>query len=176
MFNVCTLELRTYGIEDCSWRAACRKVWDTNQNFVNTTLLLCSCFVYFETDVMHLHDNWKQNLKSAIFFNSLHSVTLSKVISVFLKVMVYWNVIPCTLAVGHHHCQGTSFLSTQGRRVVTVGISVTSTTMILSYQTVRRHITEDHNHILTLRRLMSYIYGALILDISRSHTTTQHSR
>jgi len=31
---------------------------------------------------------------------------------------------------------------------------------------------------LTLRRLMSYIYiyGALILDVSRSHTMTQHSR
>ena len=29
---------------------------------------------------------------------------------------------------------------------------------------------------LTLRRLMSYIYGAPILDVSRSHTTTQHSR
>ena len=28
---------------------------------------------------------------------------------------------------------------------------------------------------LTLRRL-SYIYGAPILDVSRSHTTTQHSR
>ena len=30
--------------------------------------------------------------------------------------------------------------------------------------------------ILTLRVLMSYIYGAPILDVSRSHTTTQHSR
>ena len=30
--------------------------------------------------------------------------------------------------------------------------------------------------MLTLRRLMSYIYGAPILDVSRSHTTTQHSR
>ena len=29
--------------------------------------------------------------------------------------------------------------------------------------------------LLTLRRLMSYIYGAPILDVSRSHTTTQHS-
>jgi len=28
----------------------------------------------------------------------------------------------------------------------------------------------------TLRRLMSYIYGVPILDVSRSHTTTQHSR
>jgi len=31
-------------------------------------------------------------------------------------------------------------------------------------------------HILTLRLLMSYIYGAPILDVSRSHTTTHHSR
>jgi len=30
--------------------------------------------------------------------------------------------------------------------------------------------------ILTLRWLMSYIYGAPILDVSRSHTTMQHSR
>jgi len=29
---------------------------------------------------------------------------------------------------------------------------------------------------LTLRLLMPYIYGAPILDVSRSHTTTQHSR
>jgi len=29
---------------------------------------------------------------------------------------------------------------------------------------------------LTLRLLMSYIYGAHILDVSRSHTTTHHSR
>ena len=29
---------------------------------------------------------------------------------------------------------------------------------------------------LTRRRLMSYIYGAPILDVPRSHTTTQHSR
>ena len=29
---------------------------------------------------------------------------------------------------------------------------------------------------LTLRLLMSYIYGVHILDVSRSHTTTHHSR
>jgi hypothetical protein len=29
---------------------------------------------------------------------------------------------------------------------------------------------------LTLKLLMSYIYGAPILHVSRSHTTTQHSR
>ena len=36
--------------------------------------------------------------------------------------------------------------------------------------------TVPTNAHLTLRRLMSYIYGAPILDVSRSHTTTQHSR
>ena len=35
---------------------------------------------------------------------------------------------------------------------------------------------EFSNTKLTLRLLMSYIYGAPILDVSRSHTTTQHSR
>jgi len=29
---------------------------------------------------------------------------------------------------------------------------------------------------LTLRLLMSYIYGAPVLDVSRSHMTTHHSR
>jgi len=33
-----------------------------------------------------------------------------------------------------------------------------------------------NSYALTLRVLMSYIYGAPILDVSRSHTTTQHSR
>jgi len=32
------------------------------------------------------------------------------------------------------------------------------------------------NSSLTLRSLTLYIYGAPILDVSRSHTTTQHSR
>ena len=52
---------------------------------------------------------------------------------------------------------------------------------------VPRNVMEVHNNLclqvlfhffshLTLRWLMSYIYGAPILDVSRSHTTTQHSR
>ena len=38
------------------------------------------------------------------------------------------------------------------------------------------HISRIRVKSLTFRRLMSYIYGAPILDVSRSHTTTQHSR
>ena len=42
------------------------------------------------------------------------------------------------------------------------------------------HVSRIRDKLLTLRRLMSYIYiyiyGAPILDVSRSHTTTQHSR
>ena len=39
-----------------------------------------------------------------------------------------------------------------------------------------RMFQENPLKTLTLRLLMSYIYGAPILDVSRSHTTTQHSR
>ena len=38
------------------------------------------------------------------------------------------------------------------------------------------HVSRIRVKILTFRQLMSYIYGAPILDVSRSHTTTQHSR
>jgi len=38
------------------------------------------------------------------------------------------------------------------------------------------HVSRIRVKLLTLRRLISYIYGAAILDVSRSHTTTQHSR
>ena len=38
------------------------------------------------------------------------------------------------------------------------------------------HVSRIRVKLLTSRLLMSYIHGAPILDVSRSHTTTQHSR
>jgi len=38
------------------------------------------------------------------------------------------------------------------------------------------HVSRIRVKSLTFRRLMSYTYGAPILDVSRSHTTTHHSR
>ena len=38
------------------------------------------------------------------------------------------------------------------------------------------HVSRIRVKSLTIKLLMSYIYGAPILDLSRSHTTTQHSR
>jgi len=38
------------------------------------------------------------------------------------------------------------------------------------------HVSRIRVKSLNLRLLMSYIYGAPIPDVSRSHTTTQHSR
>jgi len=38
------------------------------------------------------------------------------------------------------------------------------------------HVSRISFKSLTLTLLMSYIYGAPILDVSRSHTTTHHSR
>jgi hypothetical protein len=38
------------------------------------------------------------------------------------------------------------------------------------------HVSRIRVKSLTLRILMSYIYGAPILEVSRSYTTTHHSR
>ena len=38
------------------------------------------------------------------------------------------------------------------------------------------HVSRIRVKLLTFGLLMSHIYGAPILDVSRSHTTTQHSR
>ena len=38
------------------------------------------------------------------------------------------------------------------------------------------HVSRIRVKLLTFRLLVSYTYGAPILDVSRSHTTTQHSR
>ena len=38
------------------------------------------------------------------------------------------------------------------------------------------HVSRIRVKLLTFRLLMSYIYEAPILDVSRSHTTTQHTR
>ena len=38
------------------------------------------------------------------------------------------------------------------------------------------HVSRIRVKSLTIRLLMSYTYGTPILDVSRSHTTTQHSR
>ena len=38
------------------------------------------------------------------------------------------------------------------------------------------HVSRIRVKLLTFRQLMSYIYGAPILDVSISHTTTQHGR
>jgi len=47
---------------------------------------------------------------------------------------------------------------------------------LLSHTSISNAAVGNAVLYLTLRRLMSYIYGAPILDVSRSHTTTQHSR
>ena len=63
---------------------------------------------------------------------------------------------------------------------VTPLVTTTSTSsapvMHLAFQVVSTVQYFLFQSLLTLRWLTSYIYGAPILDVSRSHTTTQHSR
>jgi len=55
-------------------------------------------------------------------------------------------------------------------------IPATCSAYIIILDLITQTILGEEYRSLTLRRLMSYIYGAPILDVSRSHTTTQHSR
>jgi len=70
-----------------------------------------------------------------------------------------------------------------GRTVCTSGVTKkwvsedvthSTETSFLTYSSILPFSTLETP--LTFRRLMSYIYGAPILNVSRSHTTTQHSR
>jgi len=69
-----------------------------------------------------------------------------------------------------------------GSRHVTAFVWVADSTVMRNWKWLVMNGCECRNlnsaavGFLTLRRLMSYIYGAPILDVSRSHTTTQHSR
>ena len=56
-------------------------------------------------------------------------------------------------------------------QIMSVALIVDKTSYVFEFD-----ITLDVKCNLTLRVLMSYTYGAPILDVSRSHTTTQHSR
>ena len=69
-----------------------------------------------------------------------------------------WITVPCHWAILSWHC----FEILESR-----------------YPFTQHNNPEEQNSelaYLTLRLLMSYIYGAHILDVSRSHTTTHHSR
>ena len=55
-------------------------------------------------------------------------------------------------------------------------IKVPSKGKILSSPKCAIQLWEATAIYFTLKRLMSYIYGAPFLDVPRSHTTTQHSR
>jgi len=72
------------------------------------------------------------------------------------------------------------FVLPQSRPTI-VQNTITSSKLTSRLALLRRiHLTQKKQYSrirhLTLRRLMSYIYGAPILDVSRSHTTTHHSR
>jgi len=69
-------------------------------------------------------------------------------------------------------------LSTDRRRQMAVeeGLTRNHYCDLLIYSLAEFKLRKNSKKALTLRWLMSYIYGAPILDVSRSHTTTQHIR
>jgi hypothetical protein len=89
-----------------------------------------------------------------------------------LSYEVIWNELP---HVSRDH-SAFIFRAKQSKNIddwLTVHRSITLFDFLLDAQI---HIYLYIIRLLTLRLLMSYVYGAPILDVSRSHTTTQHSR
>ena len=91
------------------------------------------------------------------------------------SLILYGRMTSMYIVTNQRHPRGDKcgiFLLFVGRDLVRISAFVKSLPI---------HVTKSHAH-LTLRRLMLYIYiyiyiyGAPILDVSRSHTTTQHSR
>jgi hypothetical protein len=89
---------------------------------------------------------------------------------------------PCICIRAHHV---TAFdesgkLSDNSSLSVLISINKSVGSEFALLQSVTHKLVDKNTHIrkntLSLRLLMSYIYGAPILDVFRSHTTTQHSR
>jgi len=79
----------------------------------------------------------------------------------------------CVLQVDRYGC-GTADRSNPSSAIQRMVCLETQLFRYIAIPGLNRPVPKAHN--LILRRLMSYIYAAPILDVSRSHTTTQHSR
>jgi hypothetical protein len=80
----------------------------------------------------------------------------------------------CERTLSHHRGTPDVQQSSQSPETSTPsGISFTASRYI---RLLSGNAVDFFTTALTLRLLMSYIYGSPILDVSRSHTTTQHSR
>ena len=85
------------------------------------------------------------------------------------------NIIPnlTTLVTGHGNVR--SYLH-RFKIMDTPTCACGSSDQTINHVLYESVLINQERDSLTLRLLMSYIYGAPILDVSRSHTTTQHSR
>jgi len=127
---------------------------------------------------------------SVIKWHYTYETLKKKVILKHTTVLSGWGAIICSAdflvyfipsSLGSHTCRYVSEnrIFTGGCTeyfglecsVVVVVIAVSLSPLLLILNLFSTSI-----QYLTLRWLMSYIYGAPILDVSRSHTTTQHSR
>ena len=91
--------------------------------------------------------------------------------------MIFDTVILLVIARAMVNCELGSFRSLISPNLLKKKLN---TKLIATFPILYLHQFKYHNRriyeALTLRSLTLYIYGAPILDVSRSHTTTQHSR
>ena len=156
--------------------------------FMRYTVYMRVEFVFFI-----IPNLWARSHRPPTQYN-LHSTTdttmYSDSLAAVSKIMRTWELLPEKLGVysvwliqavnyrggvpglSHHYSTNVPTNVTEDRKAHPLVSNVKVHVWIhwICHQEVRQWFK------LTLRRLMSYIYGAPILDVSRSHTTTQHSR
>ena len=157
------------------WTFICHRSFSTSSSHLSLglPLLLCSGLFSYTLTVLP----WSFLTTCPIHSNNLLliSATIHRSLYSFLN---FWLVlilhIPCSTT-------GPRILNTV--KPVLNGISRDQDIFPLKpgFRLIKVHYIEykklnQDMQTLTLRWLMSYIYGAPILDVSRSHTTTQHSR
>ena len=115
---------------------------------------------YAGLPMMHARWNKKQIKFSSSVTNSLSSLLRFRILSIpfgKLKIENYGSSAPL------EECYITATCQVRCRH-------------IYALQSLSNKTRLSNKRELTLRSLTLYIYGAPILDVSRSHTTTQHSR
>ena len=110
----------------------------------------------FWSIIMWTGDGWLEILITSVAFH-IHFHYIASLFSISLSIMP---------------CSAVSSLVNNTRSSACFAVQILSHPPPL----FRSCLLGTKTSILTLRLLMSYIYGVPILDVSRSHTTTQHSR
>jgi len=136
------------------------KLWSSQEvPTLKSALQCCNLLVKSIKLPLHSYSNSCHEYSENMW---LHSITSNAIIRIYK--WINWEVI-----CGNHSWEW---------KFTKFSIEISTGSKLINFipQQRTQSVSTQRTNCLTLRWLMSYIYAAPILDVSRSHTTTQHSR